>query len=961
MPLSRPPTDRNELKRAVQRLTLRCSGFAYPCIWINRAAERFDETPETTKQTTNLTTLELLEEETTVYVNQRHLDVDPYPDKTPKELLTREYLVVNEKINTTTRKVYYPEALLQDVACITHSSKGFRYFRGDMKVRVTLISNSHVYGCALVSTLPYMDPATVPQKYASVTQQVQADGRLIDISQQEALEMHLPYIYPERFREIATLKTARQWCLSVQPLCLDTIASSTPAEFTLQIYASYEKPKLSGYRAAEFQSSRASTLSMRDVPTYAQRLGFLASAATTIVGSGIRDAVYSGPGPTVTGALGEVLSQPTVSLSEAAKMVSQGSNLYDKMVKKNENKSVKPQMCPDMNGDGEGILPFLGDMIRGDKKDLPDVRNLYNITKICETPAYAGTVALKLVSDAHTIESDAALSHSYFSFFKRMFKWVRYDTKMYFKITTAPDVSAKLNFTTKPARGNNGDVGDLPISEITIQGSTTHSIIVPFMEMHHWLEDEEEPTAWVRMSLSNSIPHLWDKDLVVYVSIFLAPVNLQFGSLQSPCNTAVMQSTFASQFKEPVTFGSSYESTYMGGYNTVYDLMKRYSSRDVNEMNMFPFPIELDDKLYQFDIFDYVAQLYAFYTGSMDVKYGLTQAPTQGLLSVVMGNTHGATTHGNTMKGGNSMILTSQTIWPVLEFNYPFERRDEFDSIAEPSVHIAPLISDLSTVSSILTRPGLDFSFFTLMPTPDWSDTFAVFQASVPRLAAAKSFYIDTLVSQDTTVQTDLILPNTAATRYFDVDLVITRTSGSVDFDFAAGIHASGVSPSNISQVVTGSVLSAAGTWVDVNNSGKNSLRLKFEGANSDLTSTSGWRLFMRSAGAVTCKVVGTVNIRPYGMTTIPLTPGYAGSAAQLAAGGDPIPVNVGTTPIPVAFDSTISVSVENEPLSVIYSSLDPLPVSIENEKITAAITGTVLVSGAPQQADPIWTTPYHV
>lgn len=863
-----------------------CFGMPASTSGFNEAAEQFSEIPTSTETTVEFTTTELVEQQLYTEDVQLHLNMDPYEDKTPKQLLKRKYLIMNKAIKTLARNVIYPLKELLLVPCIAHSLKGFDFLRSDITLELLLTTNGHVYGTTLVSTIPHQDPTAATPKYGTITQQIQGDGKLLDLNMQESIKIKLPFLYPARFMSISELPNSRQWQVNVTPICMDTLTASTLTEFNLEVWASFDDPQLSGYVAGVFQSSRPRTY--RDVVNLATETlpragGVLATAASlaanrfsNAISSPIAAAAATGAG-TATAAMGTM---------------SQASNIYRAMKQQNENSSVKPQMCPDLNGDGATILPLMGDSLRGPRFDVPTVRNVGDIASICETPSYIGTTRIDTMDDVVTIPFNPAVSHSYLAFFNRLFKYVRYDTKLYIRISTAQEVSAKLSFLLRPRGGNTGELGDLPNWDIAVRGTTDFSIVVPYMEKTHWKSTDAVNTGSLTISLINTLPQLFDKPVSLYVSVFTAPTNLRFASLQSPCNVAEAQSDFTDQFGTPHVFGTTYESTFMGGYSNIMQVLQRYSSRDVNPNNMFPFPREINVDLWEYDTFDYLAQLYAFYSGSVDVKYGLTKAPTTKLLKMVIGNSHDDSPHGTTDKAGNSMILTSQSVWPVVEFNYPYERLNEFESMANPSPHFIPEVNELAAVSEILVRPGPDFEFFTLLPTPDWAGDFAVFQAHVARQVGIFSVAVDTTLAPGFVASIPLPDFPDGLTSCITMDLTAIRTSGDADVMLAAAVVPEGLTPNSLTALVDSSALAAVTIWSDVTNSGKNTARLKASGAVSQISGTWSLRMLTENPGS-TFRVVGVVCSRPFQTTAVPLTPGFDPSGIALITSDKATPVIV--------------------------------------------------------------------
>lgn len=604
--------------------------------------------------------------------------------------------------------------------------KGFKYLRSDIEVEILITANKNVFGALLVSSLPF-------QPYGSpvmnVTRQLQAEPHLLDISKQEALKMHLPYINTQRFYRLTSPQYPRQWKVHIEPLCLDTLTVDTTPGFDMEIWASLVDPQLSLLTDADFQS-----LAYRPrLHQFAQAVSNLGTivpfAASNAMGNFMSDMQMPSAATAATaGALGGA----TMS---AASVAGAAFKAYQRSGQANNSCSpIKQQLCPDLNGAGVTSLSFLGNRMRGDKDDLPDIRNRYDIRDICATPAYLGTFGMSLVTDVQRFSLDPALIGSYFSYFSRMFRYYRCDTKVMFRFTTSPDVVAKFYVKLEPSGFDGAGLGDVPFWEVSTKGTQDFSVVVPYMELFHWLETYQSPQSFMKVGLMRDLDNIYDKRSKIFVSVFLAPVNLSFGAQQSPCN-ATLQCTFEEAFSSPESFGTSYCSRSMDGPHDVPSLLTRFSSRTSDGLPIFPFPKRINSAMYDYDTYDYVAQLYAFYTGSVDVKYMAGGVTPPGLLKIAVGNNNLESTNGNTFKAGNSLQLTSQAAYPLLEVNFPYERPWEFDSIDAPLPAYIPEINYPDSITEVFLRPGEDFSFFTLLPTPLFADNFnAVFQSYIPRV-----------------------------------------------------------------------------------------------------------------------------------------------------------------------------------------------------------------------------------
>jgi hypothetical protein len=361
--------------------------------------------------------------------------------------------------------------------------------------------------------------------------------------------------------------------------------------------------------------------------------------------------------------------------------------------------------------------------------------------------------------------------------------------------------------------------------------------------------------------------------------------------------------------------------------------------------NLFPFPRRLNAELYQYDLYDYVSQLYCFYTGSIDIKYCFTNAPSNGLLKMVVGNSNADSIHGNKLKAGNSMVLTSQSVWPMVEFNYPFERKVDFDSLDEPSPHYIPEISNIESLSEILVRPGPDFAFFTLMPTPDWSDDYAVFQSTVSRVSGLTNWaQTSANVGSTSTYSTTLTGYPDAVAHVVRITANGLRTDGNVDFGFCGALMASSSVDSSAQNILTNALLPVIGRATDHNNSGRLSFSCTSHKVLANINGPFKFSARLTAASSVEALVTFVIEVFPFLNTHIPLTPDYAFAAA--------VPALPST--IPVSLAQTVDVAVVNSPTVSLASpvqidSSTPVNVSVQEPVEvdgSVSITGPVTLAG---------------
>lgn len=868
------------------------------------------------------------------------LNYDPYPKRTISDLLCRKYLIYQDT-NFSTSAFIRPFDELLDVPQIARCLQGFKYFRSDLNVEILVTANKNVYGTILVSTLPFIDPTDNTR--SDITRQLQAEPHLLDISRQEGLTLRLPFVNLTRYLDLDAQQAFKQWRLQVSVVAVDSLVVDVVPSVELEVWANFEQPETALYTDAVFQSR---TVSRHSNP-YVNMAGVVNALGQYI--PSMSNILTRASSPAVAAAAASTASASTLAY-QAMRM---GSKAIEALEPKGPSQHVKSQVCPDLNGTSATVLDFLGDPVRGAKKDLPSVRNVYDLETILSTPAYLDTYVLSTVEDDFTIDCDPDLPGSYFNYLLRMFKYYHTDTKIMIRFSTAPDVTAKVALKVLPSGLASDHYGDLPFWEISMKGTTDFCCTIPYLENSHWLETYDKPQAKLHVSLMRDIPKVYDKVPKIFAHVFLAPVNTAVASLQSPCNPTA-QATFSEAFAEVHSFGSSYRSEFLHSYSNVFELLARYSTRDVDSsLPIYPYPHVINSEMYKYDTFDYVAQLYMFYSGSMDVKY-LCEGVAPETLKMVVGNSNGGTPHGNSFRAGNSMAMTSQSVWPVIEINFPFEQVVEFNSLKDPLPTYVPEINLPDSITEVFLRPGPDFSFFTLAPTPDWADDVsAVFQSGVSRLVGHK-IYSGRLLSANGASSSRILNSFPSGTCTVVLEGYMVRISGSTDCNSSISIAGSTYVP-DIYNALEASVLGTLIPWVDVTNSGKNYSRFSVKRVLSEYPASPWFVRFMTDNGSATFEAYYTITCIPFYTSVLPISPD-SGNCDVLLSANQTVSVSGQVEVMAAApLDVNISGSSMTTPLGVHDSGIVPVSLVDINTTDTLNVTGTMSVSNAP-----LWVTNYR-
>lgn len=393
---------------------------------------------------------------------------DPYPDKTPLSILTREYLIKSQTLTAASTVTFYPFELLMADQTIKDYLKLFKFLRAGVKLRILFLTNPNQYGLIGVSSLPFQqDPAA----FVSVSQQSQSDQHLLDITEQTGIEIDLPYLSPEIYFDLEQTRLTiptylpHYWRVAVYPYVIGTVTLGTPATVQMRVFASLTDLSTAGYipnhaKVIQFQAADGAPgnimhgMNMQRIVSgglaVASTLGTVAyTRLSDQVGSKMESAVKSA----VDVGVGKVekLINATVSgdpIRETAEPeVAQASRR-----KPESGTKVKMDVVPDIStmaahdGSSSNVL---GDNISCQHTFLPSLRNVFDIKRICSIPTYVQTNTLSTVGDNFVIDCNPFMQGTHSEYIGKMFKYTRFDTKVHFQICCSALTRTRLRFTDR--------------------------------------------------------------------------------------------------------------------------------------------------------------------------------------------------------------------------------------------------------------------------------------------------------------------------------------------------------------------------------------------------------------------------------------------------------------------------------------------------------------------------------
>jgi hypothetical protein len=794
----------------------------------------------------------------------------------------------------------------------------FRYYRSDIKVVIQFITNPMQYGQILVSYLPYTSGVV---DWVSESQQSQANGIVLDITEQNSVEITLPYLRPPLYFRTGEEEDTKSWRVLVQVLNLDTLTMDAPATFTMNVFANYENIEAAGYLpSAVFQSNRKASNPLAHAGILAAEIFDVGSRWSRGAGPAVEDQVDKATGNVRLDVLGDICAPVVHETKTRVKL-----------------------------GDGKPLRAAY----------TPGVDNQTMLSELVQRPTLVSTHIFSATGDIFEINCDPVQEKTYAHYLMRMFKFYRGGVKVLLKFSMSAMVSARVRISLFPSGGiafaGDDAFGDVTSWVISLRGSQEWSTHVPYLQDRCWTQpgSEDYIAPLLAVDLIDSLPQPFDKPSTIFMSVFVsADSYFKMAGLQS-C-VASFQS-LRDKFLAVKELTAIESFSYQGGVSDGYEILGRFSSRGNDPANHFPFPLKITDwdDLDEKDNYDYFCNLYKFYSGANHIKILFSEAPASGLLATTIGNTRQSAT-GDTFKGGNGVVVTTQAVWPTLDFTFPYMCEDEFNSLWETVPMYPQILDSEAVVSAYYISMSKEFRVYYLLPLPDFyfepeeEVEMASFQ-SVTQLTENMIFMEEyVLVGGAIDDVTQEVLDEIGdQVISCAVDIIISRVSGSDDtyLSFFLGEAAVASTPWGTTVPLFGHMWLY---WTDFTNSGTNTFNFKgtFVVTNS-VGADTGLHFTLRTHNAHTSSFNVSVSISmgvTTALTTLTRMDAYAAAPvvpAGIVTAEDDLHVIVDNEVV-VSAESPIPVEITG---SVLIDDAVPVKVTIENPSaIEVEISGTVSI-----------------
>jgi len=433
---------------------------------INESAEQKHTSPqnlgvsEVPNAVDNKQQLTALEQEELIFKDreiQPLRNFDPFPDKTPSDILSRRYKIWTGSLSSSTLYNFLPVNLLANVPVIAKYLSLFRFLKAGIKLNFQVVTNPMQYGLIGISYLPYTNADGTLTSFA---QNSQANMHFLDISEQTTFELALPYHRPELFYDIV-LGDFRSWRIDVTCFDVSTVTTASSTLCVMDVYASFTDVHAAGYlpNVAMFQACNGDeSLSLRsfssdylpDVAVFQMRhsdrpwphrIAGIANTAQNVLGTTIGTlagtAVYKGIESTVSP---DAAGEDEIHLCE------------DDAVEDNDSSNVKLDLAGDISkprmNNTRGTSCRLGDAQLTAHTLYPTIDNIYRVKEICSIPVYQQSFTLATPEDISTLNLSPIVPFSHAAYVARLFKYFRGGTSVLLKFCCSPLVSARVLITS---------------------------------------------------------------------------------------------------------------------------------------------------------------------------------------------------------------------------------------------------------------------------------------------------------------------------------------------------------------------------------------------------------------------------------------------------------------------------------------------------------------------------------
>jgi hypothetical protein len=186
---------------------------------------------------------------------------NPFPDHTPKEVLSRSYNILNYDwtSSATTVNLQFPQELFA-IETIAHYLSIFDYFRAGVRISVRLNSTPYHQGTLVAGIIPCRNQANL-----TTWQRLNCRPVVLSASTQDSCTIDVPYLYPASWLDLSNYADYDICSFMLTQLnTLNDTSGNSPPSVSVSIFAAFINPECAGYVEPSSTSLKRFTKAYRE-------------------------------------------------------------------------------------------------------------------------------------------------------------------------------------------------------------------------------------------------------------------------------------------------------------------------------------------------------------------------------------------------------------------------------------------------------------------------------------------------------------------------------------------------------------------------------------------------------------------------------------------------------------------------------------------------------------------------
>ena len=641
------------------------------------------------------------------------------PNHAPSEIFSRKYLMWEGLLTPGVGEYIWPFRLMYDHDILSNIMDKHKYFRCDgMQLDISVTAPVSMGGYLTAHWFPLLGNApTTIHTSRDWKDFVPHDFATLSLADSESLVMNIKWQHayncvsqistptdsnpyePTMAQKLRSLGRFNLHCVSAQQ-----VDETTPVA-RARIFASYINPYIAGPRAVvENQSMYDAFATVTNAyDTVGGAAGIISGAAKTASAAKIARETFDSSKP--------YLEQAYCSLFDCEEdvnttQIKAGDHIDVRQNVWGATSSLTPSKLPSLSD-----LP-LGKPLSSEIVGTSDDINIYDlITRWCYLSHidYDATKSGQEQSPRQSwLVTPTMSTYGYMQFYSNFFRLWRGSIDLKICLFSSPLITYQVVVSVNWDNNNAADafttsghtyVGDTTYKMVTVRGTSEFEVNIPYMREHPWerVDAIQAPLVFISAFPVGSIAGSHNDIKLPMLIYCRAGSDFRFRSLVSP---GPIQPNAPNYLGPPAVetqglVDHTVSMTSMGRlsnmcesqafHGSLRDLLAHVSTRQsadwklplglrFGDLPATTSPLELADAFGAMDIFDSIASLFGFYSGSYQVKAEFSGEGNDQDLRCFLSDLGGRTSAGKEFwqgSAGNGMYRTDQTVWNFVEIEVP--------------------------------------------------------------------------------------------------------------------------------------------------------------------------------------------------------------------------------------------------------------------------------------------------